>query len=115
MLTWSFGCTGVFEPMTPPSFSIARLAITSLAFMFDWVPEPVCQTTSGKCASSLPSATSVAASTMALPTFASSLPRSMLTSAAARLISPSARMMGAGWVSVPIGKFSSDRSACAPQ
>ena len=33
----------------PPSISIARLAITSLAFMLDWVPEPVCQTTSGKC------------------------------------------------------------------
>ena len=28
---------------------MARLAITSLAFMLVWVPEPVCQTTSGNC------------------------------------------------------------------
>ena len=61
MLTWSFGCTGFFEPISPPSISIARLEITSLAFMFDWVPEPVCQTTSGKWSSSLPAATSAAA------------------------------------------------------
>ena len=58
MLTWSFGCTGFFEPISPPSISIARFEITSLAFMFDWVPEPVCQTTSGKWSSSLPAATS---------------------------------------------------------
>ena len=43
-----------FDPMTPPSISMARLLITSLAFMFDWVPEPVCQTTSGKLSSNLP-------------------------------------------------------------
>ena len=94
---------------------MARLAITSLAFMFDWVPEPVCQTASGKCWSSLPSATSWAALTMAPPIFGSSLPRSMLTSAAARLISPRARTIGAGCFSQPIGKFSSERSDCAPQ
>ena len=67
MLTWSLGCTGFLEPMTPPSISIARFEITSLAFMFDCVPEPVCHTTSGKCSSSLPSITSCAAATMALP------------------------------------------------
>ena len=44
-LTWSLGWTGFFEPTVPPSISIARLEITSLAFMLDWVPEPVCQTT----------------------------------------------------------------------
>jgi hypothetical protein len=48
MLTWSFGWTGFFEPITPPSISMARFEITSLAFMFDCVPEPVCHTTSGK-------------------------------------------------------------------
>ncbi len=48
MLTWSLGWTGVFEPIAPPSISMARLEITSLAFMFDCVPEPVCQTTRGK-------------------------------------------------------------------
>ena len=65
MLTWSFGCTGFFEPISPPSISIARFEITSLAFMFDWVPEPVCQTTSGKWSSSLPAATSAAAAAIA--------------------------------------------------
>ena len=70
---------------------MARLEITSLAFMFDCVPEPVCQTTSGKCSSSLPSMTSWAAATMASPSFGSSRPSSMLASAAARLTMPSAR------------------------
>ena len=43
-LTWSFGWIGVFEPSSPPSSSIARFAMTSFAFMFVCVPEPVCQT-----------------------------------------------------------------------
>ena len=33
--------------MVPPRTSIARLAMTSLAFMFDWVPLPVWKTTRG--------------------------------------------------------------------
>ena len=44
MFTWSFGCTGVFEPSSPPGISIARLEMTSFTFMFVWVPEPVCHT-----------------------------------------------------------------------
>jgi hypothetical protein len=80
MLQWSLGCTGSFDPISPPSISMARLAITSLAFMFDWVPEPVCQTTSGKLSSSLPSITSCAASMIASPSFASSLPLALLAS-----------------------------------
>ena len=44
MFTWSFGCTGVLEPSSPPAISIARFEITSLPFMLDCVPEPVCQT-----------------------------------------------------------------------
>ena len=44
MLTWSLGCTGVLLPSSPPSSWIARLEMTSLTFMFDWVPEPVCHT-----------------------------------------------------------------------
>ena len=97
MLTWSLGWTGVFEPSSPPSISMARFEITSLAFMFDCVPEPVCQTTSGKCCVELaldhflrPPAT------IALPIFGSSRPRSMFTSAAARLTMPSARTIGCG-------------------
>ena len=65
ILTWSFGWTGFFDPSSPPSISIARLEITSLAFMLVCVPEPVCQTTSGKLSSSLPSITSCAAAAIA--------------------------------------------------
>jgi hypothetical protein len=39
MFTWSLGWTGFFEPISPPSISMARFEITSLAFMLDWVPE----------------------------------------------------------------------------
>ena len=115
MLTWSLGCTGFLEPSTPPSISIARFEITSLAFMFDCVPEPVCQTASGKCSSSLPSLTSCAAAAMALPSFGSSRPSPMFTSAAARLTMPSARTIGLGCFSQPILKLPSERCACAPQ
>ena len=34
---------GVFDPITPPASSMARLEITSFTFMFVCVPEPVCQ------------------------------------------------------------------------
>ena len=40
ILTWSFGWTGFLLPIFPPRISIALLEITSLAFMFDCVPEP---------------------------------------------------------------------------
>ena len=58
MFTWSLGWTGDLLPITPPSSSMARLEMTSLAFMLVWVPLPVCQTRRGKWSSSLPSATS---------------------------------------------------------
>ena len=48
-------------PSSPPAISIARFEMTSLTFMFVCVPEPVCQTKSGKWSSSLPSMTSSAA------------------------------------------------------
>ena len=60
-LTWSFGCTAPGSP----SFSLASVAMTSLAFMFDDVPEPVWKTSIGNSSSHRPSATSSAASTMA--------------------------------------------------
>ena len=65
-LTWSLGCT---EPGSP-SRSDASEAITSLAFMFDEVPEPVWNTSMGNSSSQTPSATSSAASTMAAATAA---------------------------------------------
>ena len=46
-LTSSFGWIGFLPPRAPVASSLARPAITSLTFMFDWVPEPVCQTRSG--------------------------------------------------------------------
>ncbi len=98
-------------PISPPSISMARFEITSLAFMFDWVPEPVCQTTSGKCAFSLPSITSLAAATMVSAIFGSSLPRARLASAAARLTMPRARTTGSGCFSQPILKLPSERWA----
>ena len=44
MFTSSLGCTGDLLPSSPPSSWMARLPSTSLTFMFDWVPDPVCQT-----------------------------------------------------------------------
>ena len=61
LLTWSLGWTGSLPPRLPVSCSLARPAITSLAFMFDWVPDPVCQMTSGNWPSRSPRATSPAA------------------------------------------------------
>ena len=54
MLTWSLG----WAP------SPARLAITSLAFMFDEVPEPVWKTSIGNWSSNSPAATRSAAAAM---------------------------------------------------
>ena len=42
-----WGAHGVLPPRVPVSISLARPAITSLTFMFDCVPLPVCQMTSG--------------------------------------------------------------------
>ena len=57
-LTWSLGCTSV--PVRP-----ARVAITSLAFMFELVPEPVWKTSIGKASSCSPAATAPAAAAIA--------------------------------------------------
>ena len=67
MLTWSLGCTGFLVPIVPPSISIALFEMTSLAFMLDCVPDPVCQTTKGKWSMSFREATSSAACTIAFP------------------------------------------------
>ena len=115
MLQWSFGCTGFFDPMTPPSISMARFEMTSFAFMFDCVPEPVCQTTSGKLSSNLPSITSCAAAAMVSARSGAMSPCALFTSAQAFLMTPSARMIAAGCFSQPIGKFMIERWVCAPQ
>ena len=53
LLTSSFGWTNL-EPNLPPKSWMALFEMTSLAFMLDCVPEPVCQTTNGKWSSSFP-------------------------------------------------------------
>ena len=89
--------------------------MTSLAFMLDCVPEPVCQTTSGNSSSYLPCTTSAAAAATASATRGSSCPRSLFTRAAACLTRPSARTSGTGMRSPPILKLPSERCVCAPQ
>ena len=82
-LTWSLGWTGALPPLLPVNSSFARPAMTSLAFMLVWVPEPVCQTTSGNSSSNLPSATSSAARAMTSTKSAGISPRDLLARAAA--------------------------------
>ena len=52
--TWSFGWTGLRAALAAERSRVARFAITSFAFMFVEVPEPVWNTSTGKCASSAP-------------------------------------------------------------
>ena len=114
-LTWSFGWTGDLPPLVPASASFARPAITSFAFMLDWVPDPVCQITSGNWSSWSPLATSAAARSMASASSPSS-PCARFTRAAACFTTASARTMPTGIRSCePKGKFSIDRCVCAPQ
>jgi hypothetical protein len=93
-LTWSFGWTGDFEPRAPPASWIARLAITSLAFMLDWVPEPVWNTTSGNSSSQRPSTTSCAARAISSTVSGGSWPSSPLARAQAFFSTPKARTTG---------------------
>ena len=96
MLTWSLGCA-------PPP---ASAAMTSLAFMFDEVPEPVWKTSIGNWSSCVPAATASAASAMAVASLGSSLPRSAFARAAAPLMRPSQWITEAGIGSPEIGKLS---------
>src|SRR5581483_1074219 len=95
MLTWSLGWAS----------SPARFAITSLAFMFDDVPEPVWKTSIGNWSSNSPSATRSAARAMRSATSPSSFPSSAFTRAAAALIRPSQRTTGTGTGAPEIGKL----------
>ena len=115
MLTWSLGWIGCFDPFSPPAISIARLEMTSLTFMFVWVPLPVCQTWSGKWSSRRPSRISSAACSMSFASASLIFPRSRLTSAAAFLRIAMPRMTAGGMWSLPIEKWCSDRCVWAPQ
>ena len=104
-LTWSLGCTGSREPRSPPRSSIARLAMTSLAFMFVDVPLPVWKTSTMNSSSSAPSMTSCAARMIAPARSSSSRPSSRLTIAACCLMRPMARMNPRGRRRSLIGKL----------
>lgn len=106
-LTWSFGCT------SRPSRSVASVAMTSLVFMFDEVPDPVWNTSTGKCSSQRPSATSSAASRIASAMSLSSTPSSAFTCAAAPLIRARASMWARSMRCPEIGKFSTARCVWA--
>jgi hypothetical protein len=105
MLTWSLG----WAP------SPARFAMTSLAFMFDDVPEPVWKTSIGNCSSCSPAATCSAADAMRSARSLSSSPSSPLTRAAAPLIWPSQRTTATGTRSPEIGKLSTAFVVSPPQ
>ena len=87
---------GLRTKRSPPMISMARLAITSLAFMLLEVPEPVWKMSSGNSLSNLPSATSRQACSSASTCFSLSgflpepvsLPRSRLATAAAYFTKP---------------------------
>ena len=96
MFTWSLGCAP----------SPARLAITSLAFMFDEVPEPVWKTSIGNWPSCSPSATSSPAAAIRSATSESSRPSSALVRAAAAFTRPSIRTTATGTRSPETGKLS---------
>mmetsp|Transcript_38767 Transcript_38767/g.93081 ORF Transcript_38767/g.93081 Transcript_38767/m.93081 type:complete len:212 (-) Transcript_38767:15-650(-) len=65
MFTSSLGCTGDRDPSLPPTFRMARLLITSLAFMLLLVPLPVWKISTTNWLSCLPLWTSSAASMIA--------------------------------------------------
>src|SRR3954452_16475250 len=106
-LTWSFGCT------SSPSAWVARVARTSLTFMFVEVPDPVWNTSIGNSASCSPAATSPAADTIAADRSASRTPSEAFTIAADALICASACTNSGASGRPEIGKFSTARCVCA--
>ena len=117
LLTSSLGCTGFLEPSSPPTISMARLAMTSFTFMLLCVPEPVCQTTSGKWSSSFPAATSAAARATRSALSCGMRPSSALVMAAACLRMPNAWTTSSGMRSrsPPMAKNLRLRAVWAPQ
>ncbi len=89
--------------------------MTSLAFMFEEVPEPVWKTSIGNWSSCSPLATSSPAVAMRSARSASSSPSSAFTRAAAALMRPSHRITGVGTRSPETGKFSTALRVSAPQ
>ena len=97
-----------------PSRSPASRAMTSLAFMFELVPEPVWNTSTGNWSSWSPATTSAAAASMAVATSASTTPSSALAAAAAPLMRASAEISDRSSTVPDTGKFSTARWVCGP-
>ncbi len=89
--------------------------MTSLAFMFDEVPEPVWKTSIGNWSSCSPAAIASPAAAIRSATSGSSSPSSAFTRAAAPLIRPSQRTTGIGTRSPDTGKFSTALRVSPPQ
>ena len=107
-LTWSLAWTAPGSPRR----SAASVAMTSLAFMLDEVPEPVWNTSTGNSASQSPEATSSAAAEMASASRASTCgtsSRSALTRAASPFTSARARIRRLSIGRPEMGKFSTAR------
>ena len=100
MFTWSLGWTG-----RDGSSLAHRWAMTSLTFMLDWVPLPVCQTFRGNSPGQRPARIWSQAAVMRPHLASSSLPLSRLARAAAFFKRAKARMIPSGMVSVPMAKF----------
>ena len=105
MFTWSLGCTP----------SPARFAITSLAFVFVEVPEPVWNTSIGNCSSCSPAATSSPARAIRSASSGSRSPSSAFTRAASAFTRASQRTTGTGTRSPDTWKFSTALLVSAPQ
>src|SRR5262249_25824812 len=87
----------------------AMLAITSLVFMLELVPEPVWKTSIGNWSSCRPSAISAAAAMIASAFSGASNPSSLLTLAQAPFSRPNARIWVRSSPRPEIGKFSTAR------
>src|SRR5690606_880776 len=94
----------------------ARLETTSLTFMLDWVPDPVCQMTNGNWSANWPASISSHTWAMRSRFSAGSIPASALVYAAAFLRYANASMISLGIEAEgPILKLLRERSVCAPQ
>ena len=105
MFTSSFACTS----------SPASAAMTSFAFMFDDVPDPVWKTSIGNWSSNSPLAMRSPAAAILSAFSLSRRPRSAFTRAAAALMRPSQRATEAGMGSPETGKFSTALRVSVPQ
>src|SRR5690554_5339532 len=83
LLTSSFALINNSPSIFPNLLNWALLAITSLTFILDWVPDPVCQMTKGNSSSNFPSEISSQTVAIASRFSTGSVPNSQLVYAAA--------------------------------